>query len=90
MGMALSTLSVLVIDLSAPHEQGGNSAAMQLNDQTAESTILAMGSVVFAGFLLTSPMPGYVLVLTGATAVTLAAFVPLRRMGVSSQRGGGP
>ena len=80
MGMALSTLSVLVIDLSEPHEQGVNSAAMQLNDQTAESTMLAIGSVVFAGLLATDPMLGYVLVLAGATAVTLAAFVPQRRM----------
>lgn len=80
MGMALSTLSVLVIELSEPHEQGVNSAAMQLNDQTAEATMLAIGSVVFAGLLVSAPMLGYSVVMLGATAATLAAFVSQRRM----------
>lgn len=80
MGMALSTLSVLVIALSDPHEQGVNSAAMQLNDQTAQSTMLALGSVVFAGLLMTAPMTGYALVMVGATVVTLMALLPQRRI----------
>lgn len=80
MGMALSTLAVLVIALSEPHEQGVNSAAMQLNDQTAQSTTLAVGSVVFAGLLATAPMTGYALVMLGATVVTLAAFAPQLRI----------
>lgn len=80
MGMALSTLSVLVIALSESHEQGVTSAAMQLNDQTAQATMLALGSVVFAGLLVTAPMTGYVLVMAGATVVVLTALLPQRRI----------
>lgn len=89
MGMALSTLSVLVIDLSQPHEQGVNSAAMQLSDQTAQSTVLAIGSVVFAGLLVTAPLTGYALVMLGASAVAILAVLPQRRM-LSRERGALP
>ncbi len=76
MGMAASTLGVLMLDHSAPEEQGVNSAAMQTSDAIADSLVLAIGSVMFAILLTSHPMTGYVLVFVLAT-VTAAAAVGL-------------
>lgn len=83
MGMAASTLSVLLLDLSAPGEQGSNSAGMQTSDAVAQSVVLALGSVVFAVMLAVDEMLGYVLVfglaaVVGAGAVAMSARVEAR------------
>jgi MFS family permease len=80
MGLAASTLGVLLLDHSAPGEQGVNSAAMQTSDAVVQSLVLAIGSVVFAVMLQVDEMTGYVLVfalaaVTGALAVASAARV---------------
>lgn len=77
MGLAASTLGVLLLDHSAPGEQGANSAAMQTSDAVVQSLVLAIGSVVFAVMLGVDEMTGYVLVFalaaaTGASAVASA------------------
>ena len=74
MGLAASTLGVLLLDHSAPGQQGANSAAMQTSDAVVQSLVLAIGSVVFAVMLSVDEMTGYVLVfalaaVTGAVAV---------------------
>ncbi len=76
MGMAASTLGVLLLDHSEPGEQGANSAAMQTSDAAVQSLVLALGSVVFAGLLASHAMTGFVLVFVLAT-VTAAAAVGL-------------
>ncbi len=77
MGMAASTLGVLLLDHSAPGEQGVNSAAMQTSDAAVQSIVLAIGSVMFAIMLTSHAMAGYVLVsvlamLTAAVAVAVS------------------
>ncbi len=83
MGMAASTLGVLLLDHSAPGEQGVNSAAMQTSDAAVQSIVLAIGSVVFAILLTSHAMTGYVLVfvlatVTAAVAVGLSARLEAR------------
>ncbi|MGC2235924.1 MAG: hypothetical protein WA584_07165, partial [Pyrinomonadaceae bacterium] len=77
MGMATSTLGVLLLDLSAADQQGANSAAMQISDSIAESLALAIGAVTFAILLTVDSTAAYVVVfglsvvfLTGALALT--------------------
>ncbi|MCW2800153.1 MAG: transporter [Aeromicrobium sp.] len=77
MGMATSTLGVLLLDLSATEEQGSNSAAMQISDSIAESLALAIGAVTFAMLLAVDATTAYVVVfalsivfLVGALALT--------------------
>ncbi|QGG42135.1 MFS transporter [Aeromicrobium yanjiei] len=69
MGMALSTLGVLLLDHSAAAEQGANSAGMQISDAVAQSLLLALGSVLFAVLLTVGDRVGYVMVLGLASAV---------------------
>lgn len=73
MGMAASTLGVLLLDHSEPGEQGANSAGMQTSDAVSQSLVLALGSVVFAVTLTVDEMLAYVLVLAIAAAVGAAA-----------------
>lgn len=85
MGMGASTLGVLLLDHSAPGQQGANSAAMQTNDSVVQSLMLAIGSVVFAVMLTVDAMTGYVLVLTLAAASALLAVVLSSRLTASDQ-----
>lgn len=83
MGMAASTLGVLLLDHSAAGEQGVNSAAMQTSDAVVQSLVLAIGSVVFAIMLTSHAMTGYVLVfvlaaVTAATAVVVSTRLEAR------------
>jgi MFS family permease len=85
MGLAASTLGVLLLDHSAPGEQGANSAAMQTSDAVVQSLVLAIGSVVFAVMLGVDEMTGYVLVFALAAATgALAVASALRLEGVRS------
>ena len=83
MGMAASTLGVLLLDHSAPGEQGANSAGMQTSDAVAQSLVLALGSVVFAVMLTVDELVAYVLVFglaacVGGLAVVMAGRVAPR------------
>lgn len=80
MGMAASTLGVLLLDHSAAGEQGVNSAAMQTSDAVVQSLVLAVGSVVFAIMLATHAMTGYVLVFALAALTTAAAVAVSTRL----------
>ncbi|VXB18256.1 MFS transporter [Aeromicrobium sp. 9AM] len=75
MGLGASTLGVLLLDHSAPGEQGANSAAMQTSDAVVQSLVLAIGSVVFAIMLGVDEMTGYVLVFALASATALCALL---------------
>lgn len=80
MGLAASTLGVLLLDHSAPGEQGANSAAMQTSDAVVQSLVLAIGSVVFAIMLGVDEMTGYVLVFALASATALCALLVSARV----------
>lgn len=80
MGMALSTLSVLLLGHSPPGEVGANSSAMQINDAVTESLGLAIGSVVFAALLATAPTWGFVLNFMGSFAIAVLALILTRRL----------
>lgn len=80
MGMAASTLGVLLLDHSAPGEQGANSAAMQTSDAAVQSLVLAIGSVVFAIMLTSHAMTGYVLVFVLAMLIAVVAVAVTARL----------
>lgn len=80
MGMAASTLGVLLLDHSAPGEQGVNSAAMQTSDAAVQSIVLALGSVVFAILLTSHAMTGYVLVFALASVTAGVAVAVSTRL----------
>ena len=87
MGLAASTLGVLLLDHSAPGEQGANSAAMQTSDAVVQSLVLAVGSVVFAVMLSIDEMTGYVLVFSLAAATSALAVVSTTRLEAPARRG---
>ena len=49
MGLGLTSLSVLVLELSPPHEQGANSAALQVSDALGSILCIGVGGAIFAG-----------------------------------------
>ncbi|MFF3322026.1 MFS transporter [Streptomyces sp. NPDC002889] len=48
MGLVLGSTSVLLFKLSAPHEAGANSAALQISDALSNVLLLAAGGAAFA------------------------------------------
>lgn len=48
MGMVIASTSVLLLKLSAPHEAGANSAALQISDGLSNVLLLAAGGAAFA------------------------------------------
>ena len=84
MGLAASTLGVLLLDHSAPGRQGVNSAGMQTSDSVSESVVLAIGSVAFAAVLEVDERVAYEVVfglaaIVGMLAVVVSGRVEARR-----------
>ncbi len=79
-GMAFSTLSVLVLGEAAPGEEGRVSSALQLNDSLVQALALAAGSALFAGFALTAPVTGAALLIGLAAGAGALAMVPALRV----------
>jgi MFS family permease len=48
MGLAVSSVSVLLLELSAPAEHGANSAALQISDALGSVGFVGLGGVVYA------------------------------------------
>ncbi|MEW2161855.1 MFS transporter [Streptomyces sp. NPDC007084] len=48
MGLVIASTSVLLLQLSAPHEAGTNSAALQISDALCNVLLLALGGAAFA------------------------------------------
>jgi MFS family permease len=84
MGIAVSTLGVLMLDHSTTAEQGANSAAMQTSDAVLESLVLALGSAVFAVMLAEHEQAGYLLVFGAAEAVAVLAVLASWRVSASA------
>jgi MFS family permease len=82
-GMAYSTLGVLLLDRSADGGEGAASSAMQINDAVVQSLWLALGSIVFAALLPVAPASGFAAVFGGAFAVGVLALLLTRRLSLS-------
>lgn len=50
MGLGLTSLSVLVLELSPPHEQGASSSALQVSDALGSILLIGTAGAVFAGY----------------------------------------
>jgi MFS family permease len=72
MGAAFPTLSVLLLRLSAPHEQGVNSAALQLMDAAGVALVLALVGSLFTA--LGGPVTSQSFVAGFAVSIALAAL----------------
>jgi MFS family permease len=57
MGMIYASLSVLTLSLSAPHEQGANTSALQLSEALSVTTALAVSGALFALFVESARTP---------------------------------
>lgn len=71
MGMLYGTLSVLALSMSATHEQGRNSSALQLCESLMVATTLAIGGTLFAALLDVSHTAAF----TANFAITLVLAV---------------
>ncbi|WP_262106499.1 MFS transporter [Arthrobacter sp. Marseille-P9274] len=86
-GMAFSTLSVLLLDHSADGEEGTNSSALQINDAVAQSLWLALGSIAFAALLPVAPLWGFITAFGGSFAIALLALLLTRRLAGAPEGG---
>lgn len=77
-GMAYPTQSVLVLQDSAPHEQGANSSALQLSETLTTAAALAVVGAVFAA-LLGLGGAGYVMAFGAGILLAAGALLVSRR-----------
>lgn len=85
MGLTMSSLSVLLLELSPLADQGTNSAALQMSDALGSIVLIGTGGVIFA--LLHESQPGYatfgaifaVMTAAGLVAVWVATRVRIAR-----------
>lgn len=83
MGLLYGTIAVLALSMSAEHEQGSNSSALQLCESLMVATTLAIGGTLFAALLNVSH--------TAAFAANFAITVVLAVLGtVVARRTQGP
>ena len=80
MGMIYASLSVLTLSLSAPHEQGANTSALQLSEALSVTTALAVSGALFAMFVESAPHTGYLLCLAITFGLAVLAAVIARRV----------
>ncbi|WP_166375900.1 MFS transporter [Aeromicrobium phragmitis] len=73
MGIAMPTLSVLVLDLSTSQTQGRNSASMQTSDAVLQALVIAVCSGVFAGLLASGGATPFIAVFAIAAVVAVIA-----------------
>ena len=79
MGLIYPSLSVLTLSLSAPHEQGANSSALQLSEATAVATTLALSGSLFAALVGGRESLGYLLCFAVTLLLALLSTVVARR-----------
>lgn len=80
MGMIYASLSVLTLSLSAAHEQGANTSALQLSEALSVATSLAVSGALFALFVESAPHTGYLLCLAITFGLAVLAVVIARRV----------
>jgi MFS family permease len=85
MGLGLTSLSVLVLEVSAPEDQGTNSAALQVGESLGSIVLIGIGGALFAGLHDgdSGNGPVFVLIWVVMTVVTVAgaAISPRTREG---------
>ncbi len=79
MGAAMSSIAVQVLNVSPSGEEGANSAALQTAESITESSIVAVGSVVFALVLVHGITPALQSVFVIAPVAVLIGIALLRR-----------
>ena len=81
MGLAYPTLSLLTLRLSAPNEQGLNTAGLQVFDACATSAVLALSGPVFAALLSSGePVAAYLTCFGLSGLLALVAVVAAGRV----------
>ena len=81
MGLAFPTLSLLTLRLSAPHEQGLNTAGLQVFDACATSAVLALSGPVFVALLTSGvPVAAYLLCFGLSGLLALVAVIAAGRV----------
>jgi MFS family permease len=82
MGLAMSSTSVAVLDLSPRHEQGFNSAALQISDALGTTTFVGLGGAVFAALHTPGSSDGgtFVLIYLLMASVALAGVAVAPRI----------
>lgn len=80
MGLVYPSLSVLTLSLSAPHEQGANSSALQLSEGVAVATTLALSGSLFAAFVGGHEQQGYLWCFAVTVVLALLGNVVARRI----------
>jgi len=81
MGMISASLSVLTLALSAPHEQGRNSSALQLCEALAVAATLAIGGSLFSLLLERAPQAAYLTTFAIAGLAAMAGAWIVGRIG---------
>ena len=81
MGLIYPSLSVLTLSLSAPHEQGANSSALQLSEGIAVASTLAISGSLFAATVGGNETTGYLLCFVVTLLLAAMATMVGRRIG---------
>jgi MFS family permease len=79
MGMVYGTVSVLALSMSAEHEQGKNSSALQLCESLMVATTLAIGGTLFAALLNVSHTAAFAANFAITVVLTVLATIVARR-----------
>lgn len=73
-GMIYPTLAILVFDLSAPHEQGASTSALQVSDALMSAFVLALSGTAVTALVAHVGPGGYAVGFAATFALALAAF----------------
>ncbi|GAA0600607.1 MFS transporter [Kutzneria viridogrisea] len=80
MGLGISSVAVLVLELSEPGDRGFNSAALQLSDMIGQSVFIGLGGVLVAALgSATSPTAAVIPLDLGMAALALLGALLVRR-----------
>jgi predicted MFS family arabinose efflux permease len=82
-GIAITVLSVLVLELSPPEEQGANSAAFQICDIVGTTSGIAAVGALITGFGLRHLTTATVIADAGLAAVAALGVLATRRAGLA-------
>lgn len=82
-GLAFPSLSVLLLALSAEHEQGRHSSALQLADALATTAALALAGALFVALRAGFPGAAFVAVYASAAVLALLARAICARVAVA-------
>ncbi|MBB3227090.1 MFS family permease [Luteibacter sp. Sphag1AF] len=79
MGLLYASLSVLMLKLSPPEEQGANSSALQLCESVTVATTLAVGGSLFAALIASSSTGAFLANFALAGVLAVLGMVVARR-----------